>query len=78
MVDICLRAPRLDAPLDLNKADGVYVDAILTSDADVSRDAPETYAAHRRVALGNCLFRGVGAARPRRRGRADVCALFGL
>ena len=29
----------LDAPLDLSKADGVYVDAILTSDADVSRRA---------------------------------------
>ena len=29
----------LDAPLDLSKADGVYVDAILTSDADVARRA---------------------------------------
>ena len=36
-VDICPQA--LDAPLDLSKADGVYVDAILTSDADVSRRA---------------------------------------
>ena len=36
-VDICLQA--LDAPLDLSKADGVYVDAILTSDADVARRA---------------------------------------
>ena len=36
-VDICLQA--LDAPLDLSKADGVYVDAVLTSDADVARRA---------------------------------------
>jgi hypothetical protein len=33
------RTAALDAPLDLSKADGVYVDAILTSDADVARRA---------------------------------------
>ena len=33
------RTTALDAPLDLSKADGVYVDAVLTSDADVSRRA---------------------------------------
>ena len=33
------RTAALDAPLDLSKADGVYVDAVLTSDADVARRA---------------------------------------
>ena len=33
------RTAALDAPLDLSNADGVYVDAILTSDADVARRA---------------------------------------
>ena len=33
------RTAALDAPLDLSTADGVYVDAVLTSDADVSRRA---------------------------------------
>jgi hypothetical protein len=33
------RTAALEAPLDLSKADGIYVDAILTSDADISRRA---------------------------------------
>lgn len=33
------RTSALDAPLDLSKAKGVYVDAILTSDADIARRA---------------------------------------